>query len=82
MNAVFIIGVSLTMLFSSCEKKRDLPDNLASFPRYETDLTVHSNVLGITLLYSVYLPADYVENPDRRYPVVYLLHGLGDDHKS
>jgi enterochelin esterase-like enzyme len=82
MNAVFIIGVSLTMLFSSCEKKRELPDNLASFPRYETDLTMHSNVLGITLLYSVYLPADYVENPGRRYPVVYLLHGLGDDHKS
>jgi enterochelin esterase-like enzyme len=82
MNIIFIIGISLAMLFSSCEKKRDLPDNPASFPRYETDLAMHSDVLGITLLYSVYLPADYVENPDRRYPVVYLLHGLGDDHKS
>jgi enterochelin esterase-like enzyme len=83
MNAVLVIGLSLSMLFSSCEKKRDLPDNPnAPFPRYETDLTMHSKILGTTLLYSVYLPADYVENPDRHYPVVYLLHGLGDDHKS
>jgi enterochelin esterase-like enzyme len=82
MNTVFVISLFLAMLCSSCEKKRDLPDNPASFPRYETDLSMHSNMLGTTLLYSVYLPADYVENPERRYPVVYLLHGLGDDHKS
>jgi enterochelin esterase-like enzyme len=82
MNTIFIVGISLAMFFSSCEKKRDLPDGVENFPRYETDLTMHSNVLGITLLYSVYLPADYVKNPDRHYPVVYLLHGLGDDHRS
>jgi enterochelin esterase-like enzyme len=83
MNTVFIIGMSLAMCFSSCEKKRDLPDDSKkSFSRYATDLIMQSNILGTTLLYSVYLPADYIENPDRRYPVAYLLHGLGDDHKS
>lgn len=27
---------------------------------------------------SIYLPPDYDANPTRRYPVVYLLHGIGD----
>ena len=28
---------------------------------------------------SVYLPAEYNQNPDKRYPVLYLLHGTGGD---
>jgi enterochelin esterase-like enzyme len=28
---------------------------------------------------SVYLPASYKNNPKRRYPVVYFLHGYTDD---
>ena len=28
---------------------------------------------------SVYLPAGYKNNPNRRYPVVYFLHGYTDD---
>lgn len=43
--------------------------------------TVASERLGRDLLYSVYLPPDYPE-PGRSYPVLYLLHGLGDDHRS
>ena len=27
----------------------------------------------------VYTPPGYFENPDRTYPVLYLLHGAGDD---
>jgi S-formylglutathione hydrolase FrmB len=27
---------------------------------------------------AIYLPADYDSHPDRRYPVLYLLHGQGD----
>jgi enterochelin esterase-like enzyme len=28
---------------------------------------------------SVYLPPGYVTNPDKRYPVIYMLHGFTDD---
>src|SRR5688500_14380674 len=28
---------------------------------------------------SVYLPASYKKNPNKRYPVVYFLHGYTDD---
>ena len=27
----------------------------------------------------VYLPPSYSESPERRYPVLYLLHGIGGD---
>ncbi|HEY5059646.1 MAG TPA: alpha/beta hydrolase-fold protein [Gaiellaceae bacterium] len=39
------------------------------------DVSFRSEALGGTLHYEVYLPADYATG-DRRYPVVYFLHGL------
>lgn len=41
--------------------------------------TVKSNILKSERKYSIYLPAGYDET-DRSYPVLYLLHGAGDDH--
>lgn len=37
-----------------------------------------SQILGKSVNYAIYLPPDY-ETSQRRYPVVYLLHGLSDD---
>lgn len=45
---------------------------------YETR-TVKSKILGMERRYSIYLPAGYDEG-DGSYPVLYLLHGLGDNH--
>ena len=41
-------------------------------------VTFTSKVLGADVRYSVYLPTDYGVST-RRYPVLYLLHGRGDD---
>jgi len=41
-------------------------------------IKVKSTTLGKEVEYSVYLPADY-ETSNRRYPVLYLLHGYTDD---
>ena len=41
-------------------------------------LKVKSSTLGKDVEYSVYLPADY-DKSNRRYPVLYLLHGYSDD---
>lgn len=41
-------------------------------------LKLSSAVLGREVDFAVYLPPDYALST-RRYPVVYLLHGLGDD---
>lgn len=41
--------------------------------------TMESTILGDERKYAVYLPPDY-EHSERSYPVLYLLHGSGDDH--
>jgi len=41
-------------------------------------LKVKSPVLGKDVEYSIYFPADY-DKSNRRYPVLYLLHGYTDD---
>ena len=44
------------------------------------DITFHSAALGREMPYRVYLPANLPRN--RRLPVVYLLHGAGDNFRS
>lgn len=41
-------------------------------------LTLSSEILGKEMRYAVYLPPDY-DTSQRSYPVLYLLHGGGDD---
>jgi enterochelin esterase-like enzyme len=45
---------------------------------YETR-TVKSDILKMERKYAIYLPPGYAES-DQSYPVLYLLHGSGDDH--
>lgn len=40
-----------------------------------------SDVLGVNKEFSVYFPAGYGEDGDRRYPVLYLLHPAGGSHE-
>jgi len=42
-----------------------------------TGLSAQSPALNGAMTYSLYLPGAYGENPSRRFPVVYLLHGYG-----
>jgi len=41
-------------------------------------LTIKSEILDMDRNYAIYLPPDY-ESSERDYPVLYLLHGGGDD---
>lgn len=41
-------------------------------------LAVESQILGKKVRYTIYLPSDY-ETSNRKYPVVYLLHGYTDN---
>jgi enterochelin esterase-like enzyme len=43
------------------------------------NLSLKSKILNMDRKYAVYLPPDY-EISQRSYPVLYLLHGGGDDH--
>ena len=46
------------------------------------DASFASKALGVTKKYKVYLPAGYDTLTTRRYPVVYMLHGLGGDETN
>src|SRR5690606_18372445 len=45
---------------------------------YETR-QIKSNILKMDRNYSIYLPPGY-DKSDQSYPVLYLLHGSGDNH--
>jgi S-formylglutathione hydrolase FrmB len=53
--------------------------------RIECD-ALNSRILKHSVHYCVYLPASYdasaARNPPQRYPVLYFLHGLGDNEKT
>ncbi|MCB0629493.1 MAG: alpha/beta hydrolase-fold protein [Saprospiraceae bacterium] len=42
------------------------------------NLSVRSDILKMDRKYAIYLPPDY-KTSERSYPVLYLLHGGGDD---
>jgi S-formylglutathione hydrolase FrmB len=41
-----------------------------------------SAALGGNAYYSAFLPPDYDQTPDKRYPVIYMLHGMNNDHTT
>ena len=47
---------------------------------------LNSHILKQVVHYCVYIPADYdaaaKQNPPKRYPVLYFLHGLGDNEQT
>jgi enterochelin esterase-like enzyme len=45
------------------------------------DLSLPSKILKMGRKYAIYLPPDY-ESSQRSYPVLYLLHGAGDDQSG
>lgn len=63
-----ILLVWIFMTFSAFSQYSKVMDNL----------TLTSKILGCERKYAIYLPPDY-ETSKRKYPVLYLLHGSGDD---
>ena len=66
-----IIIISLLVLFNSL-------DSVFAQSKVFDNLTMNSKILNMERNYAIYLPPDY-ETSSRSYPVLYLLHGLGDD---
>jgi enterochelin esterase-like enzyme len=69
MNRILI--VSLIFIFNSLS-------SFAQESKVFDELTLTSKILNMERKYAVYLPPGY-ENSQRSYPVLYLLHGGGDD---
>jgi S-formylglutathione hydrolase FrmB len=73
-NTIKQISLTISMVIVS---------TILSFGQYTRgtvleSLVIDSETLNKEVKYTVYLPFDY-ETSNRQYPVVYLLHGLGDN---
>jgi len=66
----------------SCNNEKVKPDGDDTFNRYTASVPFESKILGRQMPFSIILPSDYVSSPKKRYPVVYLLHGYGDNCTS
>lgn len=80
---LLLSGALLSLISCGCAKKqgRDIPDP-DHFVRMANDVMVESKLLNFSFPMSILLPKSYVKEPKRRYPVVYMLHGLGDKPTS
>ncbi|MFD2571708.1 alpha/beta hydrolase [Spirosoma soli] len=88
---LFLLLVSVTFTTSAQSRRRaqltapqtndPVPVVTAPQARLLESMRMSSSLLNQALKYSIYLPSDYYVS-NRRYPVVYLLHGYGDNETS
>lgn len=58
-----------------------LPSHQAKAGKIVTD-SLSSQILNSTVKFNVYLPSGFDKNTEKKYPVVYLLHGLSDTYTA
>lgn len=69
------------MLFSACAPEIETPIEEVTFERLLKNENLKSNILKRDINYAVLLPENYHKTTDS-FPVVYLLHGYGDNHSA
>ena len=74
-------GFAFSVLFLSLNSLFFLPMAVQGESRAESR-AMQSKVLGKRVRYSVLLPASYDQQKTRRYPILYYLHGLGDNEQT
>jgi len=77
----FLVIIPILMGLPGCERNTDKPVVIKPFVRLLKAQTLTSQKLNTTIKYMVYLPKDY-DSSKASYPVVYLLHGMGDDESG
>jgi len=80
---ILFLSASILMLagISSCEHEEVPMGDDVIFARQLEKQSYQSIILKRSMDYAVLLPAEY-ENSTDSFPVVYLLHGYGDDEKA
>jgi enterochelin esterase-like enzyme len=77
---LLIIFIMMMTVMTGCIVDPERPDP-PEFQRLKDSLTYKSAVLKREMIYAVLLPDGYNATQDR-YPVVYLLHGFGDNETA
>ena len=69
----------LLVLLAAGENWNNPPKNLPAGAEHKTFMSAS---MKVEVGYTLYLPAEYKDNPDKRYPVLYYLHGRGGTESS
>ena len=70
------ISISLFLLFLSGLAISQAPTAVAKLPPNVAEATLNSKLMARAMPYRVILPEGYASSKNKRYPVIYLLHGL------
>lgn len=82
LRSLFILlAFPLMAVLNGCDREPSGPDEPLPFVRLLEGQSVQSNLLNRAISYAVLLPPEYETGSDH-YPVVYLLHGYGDNEKA
>ena len=76
-HSIFLI---IGALFYTLSLSAQMGERMAQ-SRVETK-TIHSNVLNANREYNIFLPRSYETDVNKKYPVLYLLHGMNDTHQG
>lgn len=77
--AAFALGICAAASAQTIQQQDPAAHQPRVFPLNEQHLVFHSEILGCDKNFSVLLPKSYNREPDRKYPVLYLLHGHGEN---
>jgi enterochelin esterase family protein len=88
-NEVFDPGTKAFFGSNAMQSGIEVPEDPDDAAYYQFDKNVPhgqirrckywSELNGMERVCNVYTPAEYDKNPDKRYPVLYLMHGWGED---
>lgn len=84
-NASIKMGSTAQTIVNSLEVRGDQPFFYDGQPVPHGDMRTNwyeSKSLGWLRRATVYVPAEYDQNPTKRYPVLYLLHGANNDETT
>lgn len=73
----WICSLALAALASLAQQPPSWVEPTKAEPAGTRYRTFRSNTISAEVSYLLYLPPGYETNKDKRYPVVYWLHGLG-----
>lgn len=77
--AAALVAAAFSLHAQEVKEQDPAAHQVRVFPSPVEHLYSHSEILGVDKNFSVHLPRSYVNSPERRYPVVYMLHGAGEN---
>ena len=77
--AALLLAATFTLQAQEVKEQDPAAHKARVFPIPVEHLYFHSEILGVDKNFSVLLPRSYAKEPERRYPVVYMLHGAGEN---